>query len=80
MLPWETLTGGDGRFRQQPAVPMDCTDRMEYASFLKNYVAACRFSTDLANGRPTACASSSLLADLASDLSHRSGQFLNLNP
>jgi hypothetical protein len=34
----------------------------------------------LANGMPLTCVSSSLLVDLASNLSHRSGQFLSWVP
>jgi hypothetical protein len=37
----------------------------------------CRFSTYLASGRPPTWGSVSLLIDLASGLSHRSGQFLS---
>lgn len=37
----------------------------------------CRFSTYLASSRPPTWGSVSLLIDLASDLSHRSGQFLS---
>ena len=36
----------------------------------------CRFSSDLANGSPLTWRTSSLLTDMASDPSHRSGQFL----
>lgn len=43
---------------------------------LGSLVAACRFSSHLASGRPLAWASSTLLIDLASDLCHRSDQFL----
>ena len=37
----------------------------------------CRFSSHLASGRPPTWGSVSLLTDLATDHSHRSGQFLN---